>query len=276
MIFDYTDYRSYLKYELSLRAAKNANYSLRAFARKLKIAPSTLSEVLQAKRNISRELAQAIAVNLGLNEKETEYFYTLVEFNGTKNEELKSTLQARLRNLIPNTPPIEMDLEKVQKLTEWYCVPLLEMTNLNPPVESTQKMAELLGVTTAEVESTLNKLTQLGFLSKNARGYFEKTSRSFLMHSENPNQAIRHFHTQMLERAKLALTSQTNAEKFVGSETFAIDSRLLPEASEIIEECFAKLARLNEHSVLKDTVYHAGIQFFKMTKTRQEVKHETH
>jgi len=53
VLFEYTNYRSYLKSCLIKRIAKNSNYSLRSFALYLGFTPSMLSSVLKGKKNFS-------------------------------------------------------------------------------------------------------------------------------------------------------------------------------------------------------------------------------
>ena len=59
------DYRLLLKSELASRTNQNPNYSLRAFARDLDLAPSRLSEVLNGKQGLSTQAAEKIAKTLG-------------------------------------------------------------------------------------------------------------------------------------------------------------------------------------------------------------------
>src|SRR2546430_13739191 len=55
-----TDYRRVLRKELESRCRTSPRYSLRAFARDLKISPSRLSEILSGKQGLSRAAARGI------------------------------------------------------------------------------------------------------------------------------------------------------------------------------------------------------------------------
>jgi uncharacterized protein (TIGR02147 family) len=61
LIGQYLDYREYLRDELGQRVQANPQYSLRAFARDIAIAPQVLSLVLNGKKNISSEVAIELA-----------------------------------------------------------------------------------------------------------------------------------------------------------------------------------------------------------------------
>ncbi len=81
MIFNYQDYRQYLKSVLQNRQLKNKRYSLRAFARSLDISPGALSKILNSINNLSEQKALQFAQQLKFNESETDYFLRLVTMN---------------------------------------------------------------------------------------------------------------------------------------------------------------------------------------------------
>jgi plasmid maintenance system antidote protein VapI len=56
------------------RKLANSSYSLRAFARDLKISPQQLSNVLSGRRGLSVPVAERIAAKLGLSVHEAEIF----------------------------------------------------------------------------------------------------------------------------------------------------------------------------------------------------------
>lgn len=68
------DLRKYLNDLLIERCKSNKNYSLRAFARDLKFAPSTLSEILNGKRPLSKRLRERIGKALKLSSEEIATF----------------------------------------------------------------------------------------------------------------------------------------------------------------------------------------------------------
>ena len=74
-----TDYRKILRRELEQRINRNPRYSLRSFAKDLKVAPALMSDVLNEKRGLSRFSATRIANRIGLSSSETETFCDLVK-----------------------------------------------------------------------------------------------------------------------------------------------------------------------------------------------------
>ncbi len=78
-----TSCRVILQQTLFSKQQKNRRYSLRAFARDLKISPSFLSEVLNGKYGISKQLAGQIADRLGFSSEENQHFCSLADLEVT-------------------------------------------------------------------------------------------------------------------------------------------------------------------------------------------------
>ena len=65
---DFCDCAAMLEWELKNRQRRNARYSLRAFARDLRVSPSFLSEVLAGKYQLSHAKAEDVAERLRFDE----------------------------------------------------------------------------------------------------------------------------------------------------------------------------------------------------------------
>lgn len=96
LIGHYSDYREYLRDELGRRTQTRQQYSMRAFARDLSIAPQNLSMILKGKKNISSEAGIEIAKKLRLSEEETSYFHDLVALSLAKTENLRNVIKYKL------------------------------------------------------------------------------------------------------------------------------------------------------------------------------------
>lgn len=83
------DYRKLLREELACRMGKNPLYSLRAFARDLKVSSSKISEILNGKQGLSVARALQLVELLGWNEEKANFFCGLVTFKHSKNHEVK-------------------------------------------------------------------------------------------------------------------------------------------------------------------------------------------
>lgn len=263
-------YRSYLKTVLVERISKNPAYSLRAFSRDLGVAPSTLSEVLKGSKKFSPTTAFQVAQRLGLDQSAQEYFVTLVQWDSAKTPEMKDALKRRIQSMNPKADVRDLSVDLFKTISDWYHLPILEMTRLDGFEFTPRKIASLLGITIIEAEVAIRRLITLELLEKTKQGRYRKTDNRLLSSSKIPNTALRNFHRQMLTKAIESLETQLPDEKLVGSETFAIDPDLLDEANAVTEEYFARMVKLSARGKKKTQVYHLGVQFFRLSKEQEK------
>jgi len=266
MIYEHNDYRIFLRNTLVERIAKNPSYSLRAMAQSLDVSPSTLSEVLKGKRNISSERAYIIASKLGLQSKEHEYFCLLVQMSNTSKVEIIESLQKKIEKLNPRKEVVQnLTVDLFRTIADWYHSAILHMSELQGFQFKPSAIAQRLGISNFEAEAAIERLLRLGLLSQDDKGRFFPTTE-YLVEAKIPNESLQRFHKQMLEKAAESLRTQSPKEKLIRTETIAIDSKLLPEADELVEEFVTKMNQLFKRSKKKTAVYHLGIQFFNLIR----------
>jgi uncharacterized protein (TIGR02147 family) len=266
MIYEHENYREFLKTTLAEKCSKNSAYSLRAFATHMKISPSMLSEVIKGKKHLSTDMALKISEGLGLTAKEKDYFYNLVLFETAKNVDLKIILEKKINKMRPKKAISDLSLEMFRVISDPAHVTILEMASINNLKLDFQLAARAAGISEIEAQVIIDRLERIGLIEKNAQGFYQKAQDDLVVKSQAPNIALRSFHSKMLEKAVACLESQSNDEKFVGSETFAFSAENLVEAEEILEECFSRVLMLAKKSEKKDAIYHLGIQLFNLTK----------
>ena len=267
MVFTYTDYRDFLKEELAARISSNARYSLRSFAKQMNIPASTLSELLNRKKQMTMALVGKVAEGLKLTEHEATYLRLLVQLETEPNESKKVELKKRAAEFssVSKTQNLNIDLFRI--IADWYCVAILESLELSDLNE--KQLVKQLGISRFEYNLAIERLEKLQLIERTGRGFYRKTKSDVLASSQIPNSALRKFHQQMLQKAMLAVEEQTPNEKVIGSETFTISKSQVKEANKIIEECFQKINLMSKKTRSKEAVYHLGIQFFKLVENEK-------
>ena len=93
-------YKQFLTSELARRQAKNPRYSLRTFARAIRVSPGNLSRVLSDKAMLSVATVRGICDALGLSGSEQRPLFT----------------------------PAEIDTNVYDQIADWYHYAILELT----------------------------------------------------------------------------------------------------------------------------------------------------
>ena len=106
------DYRSIIKKGLFAKIKNNPHYSMRAFSRDIGISHSHISQVLNHKRKLSLESGKKMVKVLALPDGQDEYFFALIEYENTKDPEVRSKILERIRILSPEKDELYLDAEK--------------------------------------------------------------------------------------------------------------------------------------------------------------------
>jgi uncharacterized protein (TIGR02147 family) len=255
-IFEHLSYRTFLNAHLQESKKKNQAFSLRAYAQKLAVTPSYLSEILSGKKNLSLTRAVAIAGLLELDKREQEYFLSLVEVEDSKNKKAHGALKGRVDNFYKPLPRNLAEVFQYRMLSEWYVIPVLEILTTQDFAGTNDDVAKILGISPMQVDEAVNILTQLQVIAKSAGNLWRRTDKHVMLASDSHNKALKKFHSTMLEKTQRALYDQTPQERYTGSETLMVDPAQLPEAQAIINECLDRLVLLFVQSQNRTEPYH--------------------
>jgi len=265
-IFEHKNYRIILKEVLSDRMKKNPAFSLRALAKSFECAPSTLSEVIKGKKNLSLESAQTISNKLSFKPEEAEYFSLLVQLEKTKNPEIKERILNSLMKINPRQIKLSLDVDQFKFFSDWYHIAIIQMTFSEDGLLSPEIIANKLQINATDADLALTRLLRLKVLTIDQDNRYRATKKNSIIESSAPNTALQKYHHQIWDKAKAAIEKQTNEEKFVGTETFSFDSEQMAEAKQILNDAFDKILALAKKGKKKKDVYTMGIHFFNLTK----------
>ena len=92
-IFDYINYREYIRDYITSNKNNNSKYSLIYFSRAIKVSDSYLKLVVNGKRSLNIDKANQLAEKFKLKSIETSYFLTLIMLENAKSESMKHYYQ---------------------------------------------------------------------------------------------------------------------------------------------------------------------------------------
>lgn len=251
-------YQIQLRDELKRRQLVNPRYSLRSFARDLKLNPGFLSSILNGQANLSAAKAVVVTKLLRYDADQAADFVRLVQDSQLKVDRVDSS-----ESFIP------LRLDAFHVIANWYHYAILELTFCKDFKPTPQSIADRLGISKDDALKALNRLLNLGLLKKTKTG-FAKTDVFIATPTDKPSAALRSFHAQLLEKAKDALENQDIKNRDITGTTMAFDPETLPEVKREIRKFRHKLSKLVSKQKQPSSVYHLGIQFFELTKNKTE------
>ncbi|MBF0363185.1 MAG: TIGR02147 family protein [Oligoflexia bacterium] len=260
---------------------KNSSYSLRAFARRLAVSPSALSEILNGKRRVSRKFVQKTLVRLALPPNESfnilEHFPSVVCSNSNSknghssskgknkrdstNSNSNSDSDSETRSSIPS---LELAMDQYHLISEWYHFAILSLAEIENFRSDVKWIASRLGIKIPEAKAAINRLLKLGLIKEDEKGNLISTGIQYKTTDEVANLAIRRAHVRNLELAQNSLEKYGVSERDFTSRTFAIDVSKLPEAKKLIRKFREDMSNLLEVGN-KTEVYTVCINLFPLS-----------
>jgi uncharacterized protein (TIGR02147 family) len=268
-IFTYEDYRKYLADMYAFLKRNKRGFSFRFFARQAGFSsPNFLKLIMSGARNPSSESLPKIAKGFGLNQAETEFFTSLVEFThagtaaGKKHSYEKMIRSRKFREIHP------LARSQLKYFSQWYYPAVRELLLLPDFRESPQWIAQKLNppITPSEAMKAIDVLLSLDLIERGSNGQLKQKARSVTSGAEVDSMTVRNLHHELLQIASEALDAIAPADRDVSALMLAIPKRKFPEFKEKLQnfrkELLAMAASTQENA---DSLYHVSFQFFPLT-----------
>lgn len=267
-----TDFKQILKGELEARLNRNPRYSLRAFAKDLKMAPALLSDILNGKRGMSREWATKVATRLGYAKSEKDLFCDLVESQHARSRVAKAQALARLEKRVSQGAVLKfltLDQDQFSLISEWYPMAILELMK-SPECKATAKpelewFAKKLQLTPIQVSNALERMTKLGMIEMR-EGKWIVLSPNVQTPDGVASRALKSHHEQLMKKGLEALYTQPVEERDFRGLTIRCKksdvSRVREKMKKFLQDLDAELSADQDGT----EVYQLSTQFFSLTK----------
>ena len=261
----YDDYRKLLRDALSERSETNRSYSLRAFARDMKMTSSRLSEVLNNKKGLSKRSGEKVARCLGFTKEETKYFCDLIESVDARSEVARSVALSRIQAQRSNRVMSILQMDAFKVISDWYHFGIVNLMHLKSFRDDTNWIAETLSIDPSDVTAAIERLCRLEMIEKK-EGQWTVVQDYVTSPDGVPSEAIRKFHRQILEKASLALSTQSVEERDMTALIMPVNTRKLGIARERIRAFRKELCKELDTGDDVDQVYCLSMQLFSLTK----------
>ncbi len=234
---------------------RNPAYSLRAFARRLAISPSALSEILNGKRRISRKLAERLADKLCLDPKQKHDLLSRFRPTGATAKDL------------PPSPLVyeELDSDQFATIAEWYHFGILSLMETTTFEDDPTWIAERLNIKLPEATAAIERLLRLGLVRRDANGELRLTKGRLTTSDGVRSLSLRRAHATNLALAQRSLAEDEMDRRDFSAMTLAIDASLLPEARKMIRDFQDQLATKLEVPGKQTEVYKLCVQMFPLS-----------
>jgi uncharacterized protein (TIGR02147 family) len=272
---DYADFRVYLKDFYQFKRSSERSYSYTVFSARADIkSPNYLKLVIEAKRNLSEDMALRFAKAIGLDKEQTQEFLIMVRYGqATKNEErnlfLRELAELRVKKKIQNG---EIKQEVWENIPSWITWVIYEMADLKGVNLESDNLHQFLrsNVKPAEVKVALQKLLLNGELEKDVEtGEIRKTRDVTKQRDDIPVQLVKKLQSELIQLGMDSLYHDDPTEREFGALTVSLTQeefeKLKFELRHLRKRVHKDVA-VSRKETKGDRVYQLNLQLFPITK----------
>ncbi len=250
------DYQQILIGELEYRRSRNAGYSLRAYARDLKMSPSSLCEVMNRKKGVSQSKARKLGHRLRLSEDLLEVFVLSARAQHARASVDRESAARELEAIAqkPASEPL-----RTNTIVSWVTEAVLKLSERRDLEPDAARYAVLIDVPESSIKFAIRFLTRLGFPDS------APPSRAFLAFL-GKGRRLNVEREQVIKRACMACENPGPTDAFF-HEPILLEKKDLKRASRMISQCFEDIKRL-ERTTARSSLYYVSAQLFGLEKTK--------
>jgi uncharacterized protein (TIGR02147 family) len=268
-IFEYFDYRAFLRDYYAKNKSQNRYFSYRYFARKAGIkSPVFFKEVAEGKKKLSSSMIGKFSSALHFNEKEATYFKYLVLFDQAKTAKEKQEYYAVLRSLKNSKSEKALNADQYDYFSTWHNVVIRELVTLFDFKDNFKLLAATIlpPIKPREAIASVELLLKLGLIKKRPDGTYVQVDTAITVESGVASLAIREFNKVMATHAVAAIENFMKTERTI----FGITVGVSQEMYEIIDAEMAafkdRIVTLVSRNEKCERVYQLNMQFFPMSQ----------
>jgi uncharacterized protein (TIGR02147 family) len=280
-VFQYLDFRAYLRDYYQEKKASQKAFSHLSFARKAGIASSGfLLHVMKGERNLTRPVALKTANAMGLGKTEKEYFGWLVDYGQAKGPSEKNLAYEKIMSMRHTAKVRQLDDGQYAFYSASLHAVLRELAPLAPAGFPAARLAKLVvpPPSAAETSASLKLLQELGLLYRETDresavagpdGKFVQRD-AFIGGTGAPvrKPAITRFQKALLELAGQAWDHFGENEIAMRTATLALSEAGAAAVKAELKACVERILELAQGDAAPaDRIFHVNLNFFPATKS---------
>ena len=266
-LFDYLDYREFLRDFYLEQKRKNSSYSFRYLAQKTNVDPAHIARVFQLKRHLSDKSLSPFIQLCKFTEEEKIFFDRLVAFNLARTErQAKQAFEALIS--LSSVKSLTLRPDQYAFYTQWYYTAVRALIALRPfTVHDAGAMAKMLSphISPRQARDAVNLLLKLGLVCKEADGTLRCRDTHVTTGPTWRSFAAKTFQAETIRLAAESLDRHSKELRDISTVTVGIKRGRMEEMRQKIADFRKSIMRLAEEDREPDDIYQLNIQLFPLS-----------
>jgi len=268
-VFEYLDYREFLKDYYNSKKEANPAFSLRVFSDKIGFkAKDFISRVMSGSKNLSDQSISKVAAGLRLGKHETEFFTGLVKFNQAETTEDRNAafeeMQAALKVARFAEKQHVLGHAQYMVYSHWRHLTvrsLIGMFGFNGDYETLAKQVRP-HITAEEAKKSVQLLEECELIKKDKSGKYVLTENSITTGDRTSKLALRGYHQHCLKLAADSIDRDPPSSRHISGLTLGISQEGYERIVERINAFRKEIALIAEEDQNSDKVFQLEFAMF--------------
>lgn len=268
-IFEYLDYREFLKDYYNAKKEANPAFSLRVFSDKIGFkAKDFISRVMNGDKNLSSQSIPKVASGLRLGKHETEFFIALVKFNQAETTEERNSAFGEMQAVLKVVRFAEKQhlLGHAQYMvySHWRHLTIRSLIGMYGFDGDYEALARRVHprITAEEAKVSVKLLEDCMLIKKGKNGKYVLTENAITTGDRTSKLALRGFHQDCLKLAADSIDRDPPGTRHISGLTLGISQEGYERIVERINAFRKEIALIAEEDENSDKVFQLQFALF--------------
>jgi len=275
-VFNYTDYRTYMKDFFAYMKSVKPAFSYQYFAEKAGFkAKSFVHKVIKGERALSQTSVFNIARALNLKGRQINFFEALVHFNESSTAQEREYYYTRMLDAEPKSEHVSLKKNQYVYYSEWYHSVVRELVTIIPFADDYKKLARAVSpaISAREAQDSVGLLLGLGLIRKNDdTGLYEHTNGFITTRGTVVSLAVNKYQRDTMNLALKAHDVPERARRDFSTLTIGISAKGFENIRTELDQFRAHIGRIVSQDSPADRVYQLNLQLFPASVLPSEKK----
>ena len=273
-IFEYDNYRAFLKDYFSLMKKKKAFFTLKYFAKKAGFnSASFCMYVIDGRRNLSYKSIPKMIKGLELRGKRATYFENLVLMNQATSIEERERHYSTIEKLRKSTKYYKINKKQFAYFEEWYYPVIRELVAFSDWNEDYAKLAKMVRpeITPEKAKNAVKLLLEIGLIKRDENGKYKQLD-SALTAEGLPSFIFKKVRKELIIKAIEAAENISPKERHISGSTVALSRNNYEKVCELLADFHKELAIManEDENNATNRVYQINLQAFPLSSKERD------
>ncbi len=266
-VFDYLDYRKFLRDAYEERHLRNKRFSHRYIANEIGFDSGYFAKISKGERHISLKLVPGFIKAFELNKQEAQYFKLLVNFSKASTHDKKTEILNQLLKLGSRLDKNVLSVGQFKLFDNWYNLVIREILAFYKFQGDFKELASMVmpKIKPSEAKQAIDLLLKLKLIKLNENNIYERIDPIWSTGEKAIHLGVINFHKAMSDLAKDAFDKFAREQREMSTLTLSVSESeyhlMVKELAKIREKFLKSAADCKK----PDRVYHMNISLFPVS-----------